>query len=171
MTLGHLITHNRTAILGVTMLLVAAGLWAAATMPVAILPEVAFHRISLIARAGHLPVEQTLTAVTQPVENALTGILGVETIRSMTTRGGAQVDLLFGEDQDMQRALQLVQTAMEQIRPVLPAAGKPTARSRAGRRWARFHSKCSRVWRACCRMVASTMSNWTQIPRATMPRI
>ncbi|HVO23834.1 MAG TPA: efflux RND transporter permease subunit [Candidatus Margulisiibacteriota bacterium] len=120
MTLGRLVTHNRTAILGITALLVVAGLWAAATMPVSIFPEVAFHRISIIARAGNLPVEQTLTALTQPLENALTGILGVETIRSMTTRGGVQLDLLFDWNEDMQRALQRVQAAMELTRPVLP---------------------------------------------------
>ena len=120
MTLGHLVSHNRTAILGVTVLLVIAGIWAAATMPVSIFPEVAFHRISIIARAGNLPVEQTLTAVTQPLENTLTGILGVDTIRSMTTRGGVQLDLLFDWSEDMQRALQRVQAAMELTRPVLP---------------------------------------------------
>jgi CzcA family heavy metal efflux pump len=120
MTLGHLVSHNRTAILGVTGLLIMAGLWAAATMPVSIFPEVAFHRISIIVRAGNLPVEQTLTAVTQPLENALTGILGVETIRSMTTRGGVQMDLLFGWNEDMQRALQRVQAGMEETRAVLP---------------------------------------------------
>ena len=120
MTLGHLVSHNRTAILGVTGLLVVGGLWAAATMPVSIFPEVAFHRISIIARAGNLPVEQTLTAVTQPLENALTGILGVETIRSMTTRGGVQMDLLFGWSEDMQGALQRVQAGMDETRAVLP---------------------------------------------------
>jgi CzcA family heavy metal efflux pump len=120
MTLGRLVSHNRTAILGITALLVVAGIWAAATMPVSIFPEVAFHRISIIARAGNLPVEQTLTAVTQPLENALTGILGVETIRSMTTRGGVQLDLIFGWSEDMQRALERVQAGMEETRSVLP---------------------------------------------------
>ena len=85
-------------------------------MPVSIFPEVAFHRVTVIARAGDLPVEQTLTAVTQPLENAMTGVLGVETIRSMTTRGGAQLDLVFGWNDDMLRALQLVQAAMEETR-------------------------------------------------------
>ena len=88
MTLGRFITRHRTAILGLSAMLVAAGGWAALTMPLAVFPEVAFHRITVIARSGNLPVEQTLTAVTQPLENVLAGVLGVEIIRSQTTRGG-----------------------------------------------------------------------------------
>jgi len=125
---GDFIRHNRVAILGLTVLSVGAGLWAASTMPVAIFPEVAFHRISVIARAGDLPVEQTLTAVTRPLENAVAGVLGIETIRSMTTRGGAQLDLVFGWHDDIPRALQLVQSAMEEARGELPAGAVMEAR-------------------------------------------
>ncbi len=128
MTLGAFISRNRTAILGITSLLVGAGVWAAATMPVSIFPEVGFHRISVIAHAGNLPVEQTLTAVTQPLESAVAGVLGVETIRSMTTRGGAQLDLLFGWNADMQQSLQLVQAAMERALGELPAGTEFDAR-------------------------------------------
>src|SRR5262245_46858057 len=112
MTFSHFFNRHQTAILGLTILLAAAGLWSATTMPVGIFPEVAFHRINIIARAGNLPVEQTLTAVTRPLENALSGVLGLETIRSLTTPGGAQFELVFSWNQDMLRSLQLVQAAI-----------------------------------------------------------
>jgi CzcA family heavy metal efflux pump len=128
MSLGDTVGRNRTAILALTALLVAIGTIAASSMPVSIFPEVAFHRVSLIARAGNLPVEQTVTAVTQPLENAMTGILGIETVRSMTTRGGAQLDLVFSWDSDMHRALQMVQAAMEEARGALPAGSELEAR-------------------------------------------
>ena len=128
MTLGERVQHNRTAILGITMLLVGAGAMAAARMPVSIFPEVAFHRVTVIARAGNLPVEQTVTALTQPLESAMAGVLGIETIRSMTTRGGAQLDLVFGWEVDMPRALQMVQAAIEEARGALPAGSDLQAR-------------------------------------------
>ena len=128
MTLGRFITRHRTAILGLSAMLVAAGGWAALTMPLAVFPEVAFHRITVIARSGNLPVEQTLTAVTQPLENLLAGVLGVEIIRSQTTRGGTQIDLTFGWKGDMLRSLQLVQAAMEEVRPSLPPDSRMEAR-------------------------------------------
>lgn len=120
MGLGEVVQRNRTAILGTTVVLIAMGLYAAVSMSVAIFPEIGFHRISIIARAGNLPVEQTLTALTQPLENGVAGVLGVERIRSMTTRGGTQLDLEFGWDAEMYRALQLVQGAMEETRSSLP---------------------------------------------------
>ncbi len=128
MSLGETVSRNRTAILGLTALFVGLGAMAAASMPVSIFPEVAFHRISLIARAGNLPVEQTVTAVTQPIESAMTGILGIQTVRSMTTRGGVQLDLVFGWDAEMHRALQMVQAAMEEARGVLPGGTEMEAR-------------------------------------------
>src|SRR5207245_9490702 len=76
MSLGLVVSRNRTAILGLTALLAAAGLLAARRMPLASFPRVAFHRIALIAHAGHLPVAQTLTTVTQPLAAALTTVPG-----------------------------------------------------------------------------------------------
>ena len=128
MNLGGFINRNRTAILGITVLLVVAGGWAATTMPVSIFPEVAFHRITIVGHAAQLPVEQTLTTLTEPLENALSGVLGVRTIRSVTTSGGAQLSLVFDWNQDMQAALQRVQGAMEEIRGSLPPATELEAR-------------------------------------------
>src|SRR5262245_21739163 len=128
MSLGQFIARHRTAILGLCTMLVAAGAWAAATMPVSIFPEVAFHRVTVIARAGNLPVEQTLTAVTQPLESAMASVLGVQTIRSMTTRGGADLDLVFGWDRDMVSALSTVQAEMEGVRTDPPAGAGLDAR-------------------------------------------
>jgi len=97
MSLGLVVSRNRTAILGLTALLAAAGLWAARRMPLAIFPEVAFHRIAVIAHAGHLPVERRLTTVTQPLEAALNhGGTGLEAYQfPRPTRGGVQIDLTY----------------------------------------------------------------------------
>lgn len=120
MTLGEWVGRNRTAIFGVTSLLAVAGGVAAARMPVAIFPDVTFHRVTVIARTTPLPVEHTVTVLTQPLETAAAAVLGVESIRSMTTRGAAQLDLLFTPDTNMITALQMVQAGVEQARSELP---------------------------------------------------
>ncbi len=120
MSLGELVSRNRTAILGLTALLTGAGAIAAWNMPVAIFPEVAFHRITLIARAGDLPVDQTVTTVTKPLENAMTTVPGLHTIRSVTTRGGAQLDLVFDWGTDMAGALQAVLGVANETAAELP---------------------------------------------------
>jgi CzcA family heavy metal efflux pump len=128
MSLGRFVTRHRTAILGLTALLGAAGLRAAAEMPLAIFPEVAFHGITVIAHAGHLPVEQTLTAVTQPLEAALTTVPGLERIRSQTSRGGVEVDLTYAWSTPMLPTLQRVQAAIAEARPSLPVGSDVEAR-------------------------------------------
>jgi len=128
MTVGAFVIRHRIAILGTTALLTAAGAVAAVRMPVSIFPEVAFHRITLIARAPNLPIEQTVTSLTQPLESAMASVPDVQTIRSNTTRGGAQLDLLFAWDTDMVTALTTVQTAMEETRGVLPTDAELDAR-------------------------------------------
>ena len=121
MTLGDLVARNRAAIFGITAFLAIGGAIAAAHMPVAIFPEVTFHRITVIARTAPLPVEHTVSVLTQPLETAVAGVLGVESIRSTTTRGSAQLDLIFSGQTNMVTALQMVQAAVEQVRPELPA--------------------------------------------------
>jgi len=121
-TLGDRIRDNRSAILGVTTILALCGAWAATRMPTSIFPELTFQRIAIIARAGNLPIEQTLTTLTQPLEGALSGVIGVTTIRSTTSRGGVELDLRFDQGTEMFRALQLTQAATEQVRAELPAA-------------------------------------------------
>lgn len=128
MTLGSFGSRNRTATLGIAVLLAGAGLWAATTMPLSIFPEVAFHRVTVIAHAGHLPVEQTLTTVTQPLEAVLTTVPGLGRIQSRTSRGGVEIDLTYGWHTDMLPTLQRVQAAMEEVRPDLPPGSAIEAR-------------------------------------------
>jgi CzcA family heavy metal efflux pump len=120
MTLGDLVGRNRAAIFGLTAFLAIGGAIAAAHMPVAIFPEVTFHRITVIAHTAPLPVEHTVSVLTQPLETAAAGVLGVESIRSTTSRGSAQLDLLVSPQTNMVTALQMVQAAVEQARPELP---------------------------------------------------
>src|SRR5206468_1182751 len=84
--------------------------------------------LGVIAHAGHLPVEQTLTTVTQPLEAALTTVPGLERIISQTSRGGVQIDLTYAWSTDMLPTLQRVQAAMEEVRPSLPPGGDMEAR-------------------------------------------
>jgi CzcA family heavy metal efflux pump len=128
MTVGDVVRLNRAAILGMTFLVATAGAWATATMPVSIFPEIAFHRIGVIARAGNLPVEQTLTTLTRPLESAFAGVLGVQTIRSETSRGGVEIDLRFGWGDDMLPAMQRVQTVTDEVRADLPPGTEIEAR-------------------------------------------
>ena len=123
MTLAGLISEQKRAVLVVIALLCAAGLYAAWQLPIAIFPSTDFPRIVITVDNGVVPAQQTLVAVTRPIEEAMNGIPGITRIRSVTQRGSCQVDLFFGWSVDIIQSLQLVQARLSQLTSTLP----PTA--------------------------------------------
>lgn len=112
---------QRKAILLIIFILMAAGIYAAFQLPSGIYPEVNFPRIVILAEAGDLSTGNMLLAVTRPIEESVSGALGLHRIRSRTIRGEAELSLLFLPDSNMEIALQQVQAKISEARTVLPA--------------------------------------------------
>jgi multidrug efflux pump subunit AcrB len=105
------------------LLVCAAGLYAAFKLPTAIFPQTDFPRIVIVVDNGVVPAPQMLVSVTQPIEEAMNGIPGINRIRSTTARGSAEINLFFDWNTDILQALQLVQARLSQLTSSLP----PTA--------------------------------------------
>jgi CzcA family heavy metal efflux pump len=116
----ELFRRHAAAVWFATMALVALGVASAFSMPSGIYPEVEFPRIVVVARTGGAPADVYLTTVTRPLEQALTTVLGVQRIRSKTIRGATEISLQFSPDTDMWRALQLVESRVNEGRSDLP---------------------------------------------------
>ncbi len=101
-------------------LLTLGGLWALFTLPAGIYPEVTYPRIVVLAHGGTFEAEQMTVAVTRPLEEALSGILGLRRIRTLTVRGSAELSLDFRPTADMQFALSQVQGRLAAARASLP---------------------------------------------------
>jgi hydrophobe/amphiphile efflux-1 (HAE1) family protein len=119
-TLAGLISEQKRAVLVVIALLCAAGIYAAWQLPIAIFPSTDFPRIVITVDNGVVPAQQTLVAVTRPIEEAMNGIPGITRIRSVTQRGSCQVDLFFDWSVDIIQSLQLVQARLSQLTSTLP---------------------------------------------------
>lgn len=118
-----LLGHART-ILFFTIVLAVAGLYLATKIPISVFPETDFPRVSIKIDNGVMPVEQMQVTITRPIEMAVQIVPGLETMRSNTSRGSAEVSLFFDWNVDMFRTLQLVNSALAQVQQTLP----PTAR-------------------------------------------
>ncbi len=118
------IRRHAAAMWLVTLVLVGAGVTAAASMPSGIYPEVEFPRIVVVARTGGAPADVFLANVTRPLEQALATVLGVQRIRSRTIRGATEISLQFAPATDMWRALQLVESRVGEARSDLPAGAE-----------------------------------------------
>ncbi len=102
-------------------LLTAAGIWAATKLPSAIYPELTFPRITIVAQGSSLGARQVVFAMTRPIEEAVSIVPGVVRVKSRSIRGASEVNITLAENADIDRALQLVRTRVEQIRGDLPA--------------------------------------------------
>ena len=116
--------HNSKSIIFVIIVLALVGAYQAVTIPVAVFPSTDFPRIVIGIDNGVMPIDQMMVTVTRPVEQAVNSVQGLETVRSITSRGSAEVDLFFNWNVDMFQTLQLVDAALSKVEPELPAGTK-----------------------------------------------
>ncbi|MDT7815473.1 MAG: hypothetical protein QOJ42_5389, partial [Acidobacteriaceae bacterium] len=118
-----LLRHART-ILFFTIVLAVAGIYLALKIPISVFPDTNFPRVVIGIDNGVMPVEQMQVTITRPIELAVNSVPGLETVRSITSRGSAEVSLFFNWNVDMYQTLQLVDAALGNVQQTLP----PTAR-------------------------------------------
>jgi multidrug efflux pump subunit AcrB len=101
-------------------LLTAGGIYSATQMPSGVYPEVTFPRIQVVAKVPSLTVANMDVQVTQPLEEAVTGVLGVASVRSKTIRGGSELSIDFNPGTDMRQAETLTWNRIGSVRSQLP---------------------------------------------------
>src|SRR6202166_2199132 len=114
--------HSKSIIFLIIMLAVV-GVYEAASLPIAVFPATNFPRIIMGVDNGVMPIDQMEVTITRPIEEAVNSVPGLEDVRSITSRGSAEVDLSFTWGVDMLQTLQQVNSAVTRIQGTLP----PTA--------------------------------------------
>jgi multidrug efflux pump subunit AcrB len=110
------------AVVLTTALLTAGGIYSYTRMPSSVYPEVTFPRIAVVARMPGLDVRTMEVKVTQPLEQAVSTVIGVASVRSKTIRGGSELSLEFNPGTDMHQAETLTWNRIGAARSQLPAA-------------------------------------------------
>ena len=108
--------------------LTVTGVYLAFKVPVSVFPEANFPRVVIAVDNGVMPVEQMEVTITRPIEDAVNSVPGLETVRSTTSRGSAEVSLFFNWNVDMVTELQLVNAAISTVRQSLPPTVNIAAR-------------------------------------------
>jgi CzcA family heavy metal efflux pump len=98
-----------------TLAFAVAGIFLAFQIPISVFPETNFPRIVIGVDNGVMPVEQMQVTIVQPIENAINSVPGLQTVRSTTSRGSAEVSLFFNWNVDMFQTLQLVDAALTKV--------------------------------------------------------
>jgi CzcA family heavy metal efflux pump len=109
-----------------TVVLTAIGVYLAFQVPISVFPETNFPRVVIGVDNGVMPVEQMEVTITRPIEDAVNSVPGLETVRSTTSRGSAEISLFFDWKVNMVLQLQLVDSALSKVGQTLPSTARIT---------------------------------------------
>ena len=125
---SHWFARNAKSVIFLIIVTAFLGAYLAFTIPVAVFPATDFPRVVIAIDSGVMPIDQMMVAVTRPVEQAVNSVQGLESVRSITSRGEAEVDLYFNWSVDMFQTLQRVDSALARVQTQLPPGTKVDTR-------------------------------------------
>lgn len=101
------------------------GTFAAATMPIDVLPNLDRPRVVLLIECPGMAPEEVESRVANPIETAILGSTGVEAVRGQCSAGLAVIYAEFGWEVEVRVARQTVQERIALVLPQLPAGVVP----------------------------------------------
>ncbi len=115
-------TRYAKSLIFLILILSIAGIYLASTIPISVFPATNFPRVVIGVDNGVMPIDQMMVTITRPIEESVNSVPGLQQVRSITSRGSAEIDLFFDWHVDMVTTLQLVDSALSQIRNSLPSS-------------------------------------------------
>jgi cobalt-zinc-cadmium resistance protein CzcA len=115
----------RLLVFAFVVIVAALGVQSARDLPIDAVPDITNVQVQVLTDApalGPVDVERTITS---PVESAMSGLPGVEEIRSVSRFGLSAVTIVFEEGTDLLRARQLISERLIQARERLPPGASP----------------------------------------------
>ena len=109
----------------VFLIIITLGVIGFRFLPVDLLPPIEYPQLTVstdYANVGPAEMEQIIT---EPVENALAGVPGVERVRSSSSEGSSRVTLEFAQSVDVDVASNDVRAALDRVRDDLPPEADP----------------------------------------------
>jgi len=84
--------HSRPVVF-LIITLAALGAYLAFTIPVSVFPSTNFPRVLIGVDNGVMPIDQMMVTITRPLEEAVNSVPGLLSVRSVTSRGSAEINL------------------------------------------------------------------------------
>src|SRR6185503_10320336 len=115
----------RVVVLALSVVLIVIGSRSVQRAPLDVFPEFAPPLVEVQTEAPGLSTLEVESLVTVPIENALTGIPHVKTVRSKSVLGLSQVVLILDVGTDPLRVRQMVQERVAAESRRLPVVARP----------------------------------------------
>ena len=94
-------TRYAKSLIFLILVLVMAGAYLAFTIPISVFPTTDFPRVLIGVDNGVMPIDQMMVTITRPIEESVNSVPGLQQVRSITSRGSAEVDLFFDWKSEM----------------------------------------------------------------------
>ena len=116
----HASLNNRLLVAALSVLLLVLGGFTLVSMPVDVFPDLNKPTVTVQAEAGGMAPEEVEQLITVPLETAMSGMPGVESVRSISSVGLSFVYVTFNWKTDIYRARQMVGERLSAVREQLP---------------------------------------------------
>ena len=114
----------RGVVIALACVLTGYGIYVVRNAKYDVYPEFAPPEVIVQTEAPGLSPEQVEALVTQPIENNLNGVAGIESLRSESTQGLSVVTAIFEEHTDVYRARQVAGERLTEVSGQLPQGVK-----------------------------------------------
>ncbi len=104
----------------VFLILVVLGIVSLRSLPVDLLPKIEFTRLTVWTSYPNVGPEEIEQIITDPVENAVSGLPNLERITSRSEEGSSRVSLQFGRGTNIDEAANDLRAALDRLRDDLP---------------------------------------------------
>ncbi|MDX2089704.1 MAG: CusA/CzcA family heavy metal efflux RND transporter [Kofleriaceae bacterium] len=111
---------NRIIVILLSLVLVAGGLTAMQRLPIDAVPDVTNVQVQVLTKAPALGPEEVEKFITTPIELAMSGLPGLEEVRSTSKFGLSAVTVVFEDGTDIYFARQLINERLQQAREAIP---------------------------------------------------
>ena len=115
----------RGIVIALACALLVYGVFLLRSAPYNAFPDFALPQFSIQTEAPGLAPEQAEVLVTQPIENAINGVPGLESLRSSSIQGLSVITAVFQASTDIYRDRQVVTERLATIAGELPSGVKP----------------------------------------------
>ncbi len=107
------------------LILIVVGFVSLRSLPIDLLPEVEFTQLTVRVRYPNVGPAEIEQIVTDPIENALSGLPNLERVTSQSEEGSSRVRLEFARGTNIDEAANEVRAALDRVRDELPVEADP----------------------------------------------
>lgn len=117
--------YHRFLVVLLTAAIAGYGLYSLKNLPIDAVPDITNNQLQINTVTPSLSPIEVEKQVTYPIENALAGIPGLESTRSISRNGFSQVTAIFKDSVNVYFARQQVNERLAEAKEVLPVGAEP----------------------------------------------